>query len=260
MSRPALTASDVTLAYPDSPPLLSGVRVALERGRLYALLGRNGSGKTTLLRCLLGAMRPMEGSVTLDGRPLREWSPRERARRLAYVPQQTVSAFAFSALDIVLMGRWPHQRGMGFADAHDIEVARSAMVMTHCEHLADRPFGELSGGEAQCVAIARALAQQPTVLLLDEPTSHLDLHHNGLIHHMMRRVAHDWNIAVLWVTHEVNLAARFADEWLVLAGGRVRAQGAPGDLVRADLLGEVFETPIRLIPCEGEPPLVLPEG
>ncbi len=164
-----LEARQVSFAYGDGPVVLRGVTVRAATGRLTCLLGPNGSGKTTLLRCLLGRLRPGEGEVRLDGREVGEYSHRQLARLMAYVPQFPSSAFAFTAREIVLTGRYAYTGALGLAGRHDREVARQAMLMTETLPLADRTLEELSGGEAQRVMIARALAQQPKVLLLDEP-------------------------------------------------------------------------------------------
>jgi len=256
--RSVLEVSDVRFAYRDEQPVLRGVSLQAAAGRLVCLLGPNGSGKTTLLRCLLGGLRPSGGSIVLDGEPLESYSRRAVARLLAYVPQFPSETLGFPVRELVLMGRFAHGGALGLASRQDLEVARLAMEMTQTLPLAGRTLSELSGGEAQCVMIARALAQQPSVMLLDEPTSHLDIRNQLQIYRMMRRLAHDWHMAVVCVSHDVNLAARFADELVLMRSGQVRAAGPPGQVVRADVLKAAYDVEVELVDRgEGRPPLVV---
>jgi len=252
-----LEARDLTFAYRPGRDVLQQVSVSAKAGKLICVLGPNGSGKTTLLRCLLGVRRPDGGEVRLDGRALKKHSRRELARLLAYVPQIPGAAFAFTVRQIVLMGRFAHTGVLGMTGRHDQAVAEAAMKMTGTARLADRTLDELSGGEAQCVMIARALAQQPQVLLLDEPTSHLDVKNQLIIYRMMVRLAHDWPMAVVCVSHDVNLAARFADELVLMRRGRVVADGTPAEVVRAEVLREAYDVRIELIDTGSPVPMVV---
>ena len=248
-----LAAHGVRFAYRDGELVLRGVDLTAAAGRLTCLLGPNGSGKTTLLRCLLGQLRPTTGRIVLDGRPVRGYSARELARLLAYVPQLATSAFAFTVRQIVLMGRFAHTGALGIAGRKDRDVALEAMKMTQTLPFAERTLEELSGGEVQRVMIARALAQQPSVVLLDEPTSHLDVRNQLLIYRMMQRLAHDWKVAVVCVSHDVNLAGRFADELMFLRDGQVVAVGPPGEVIREGILSRTYDVAVDLIPAPGGP-------
>ena len=247
-----LQATDIAFAYRPDEPVLRGVSLSAAPGRFTCLLGSNGSGKTTLLRCLMGQIEPASGVIRLGERLLRDYRPRELARMLAYVPQLPASSLAFSAAEIVLMGRYAHTGPLGLAGPGDVAVAREAMKMTDTLDFADRMLDELSGGEAQRVMIARALAQQPSVILLDEPTSHLDIRHQLNIYQMMRRLAHDWPMAVVCVSHDVNLAARIADDLVLMRRGLVVAAGSPADVIRQDLLTQTYDVPVDLIPTPGD--------
>jgi iron complex transport system ATP-binding protein len=227
--------------------VLHEVNLEARPGRLACLLGPNGSGKTTLLRCMLGSLRPTAGQVLLGGRPIDRHTARQAARMLAYVPQFPRMAFAFAVREVVLLGRYAHTGVMGLARPADRAVAEQALAMTEMAHLADRTFDELSGGEAQRVMIARALAQQPRVLLLDEPTSHLDVRNQLAIYRMMVRVAHDWPMAVVCVSHDVNLAGRFGDELVMLRQGRIVASGPPAEVVRPDVLRRTYDVEVELV-------------
>ncbi|MCD6304450.1 MAG: ABC transporter ATP-binding protein [Planctomycetes bacterium] len=252
-----LQAENVLFEYRPGLAVVDGVSMVARSGRLTCLLGPNGSGKTTLLKCLLGLLRPRGGRVLLDGLDVRDRSARQLARLMAYVPQFPVSAFAFSVIELVLMGRYARGGVMGLAGPADLAVARAAMKMTGTLDFADRTLGELSGGEGQRVMIARALAQQPAVILLDEPTSHLDIRNQLMIYRMLRRVARDWPMAVVCVSHDVNLAGRFADELVVMRAGRILAAGSPAEVIRSDVLRRAYDVEVDLLDVPGsDVPLV----
>jgi len=241
--------------------ILDSITFELHAGELVALLGPNGAGKTTLLRCLAGLRTPTAGEVHLGGRPLVRMSRGEVARSLAYVPQVTIPAPGFRARDLVLLGRHSRMGWLGVPGAQDLAIVAAAMDMTGTAALGDRPLGELSAGELQRVAIARALAQQPAILLLDEPTSHLDLRQQLRIGEMLRRVAHEWPLAVMAVMHDLNLAARFADRLLVLHRGRLVADGPAPAALSAELVREVYGVDaVVQRPADGEPMLVIVRG
>ncbi len=255
---PILQASGVRFAYRAGTEVLCGVDLTAVPGKLLCLLGPNGSGKTTLLKLLLGVLSPGAGRIELEGKPLAKHGAKERARKLAYVPQTPVSAFAFPVGELVLLGRYAHTGALGLPGPDDLNVARLAMEMTGTTDLADRTLEELSGGQAQCAMIARALAQQPRVCLLDEPTSHLDIRNQLHIYRMMQRLAHEWGMAVVCVSHDVNLAARFADELMLMRAGCVVAAGPAENVIRAELLQEAYDVEIELIfpPAGDEMPIV----
>ena len=254
-----LEARQVSFSYRPGQAVLKGVSFKATPGKLLCLLGKNGSGKSTLLRCLLGDLSLDSGLVLLDGRDVKSYRPRPLARLMAYVPQFPRSAFAFTAQEIILLGRYAHMGVMGLAGPHDLQVTRLAMQMTDTLDFADRTLEELSGGEAQRVMIARALAQQPQVLLLDEPTSHLDIRNQLMIHRMMQRLAHDWQMALVCVSHDVTMAGRFADELLLMRSGQVLAMGPPGDVIRQDVLEATYDIQVSLIDAGGGVRLVVPK-
>ncbi len=251
-TAPILVARELTFSYEPARRVLDGVDMAAHSGKLLCLLGPNGSGKTTVLRCLLGQLTPDNGTIRLADRALTDYRAKELARMLAYVPQSPASAFAFTARQLVMMGRLPHTGALGVTGAEDRKVADLAMEMTDSTAFADRTLAELSGGEAQRVMIARALAQQPRALLLDEPTSHLDIRHQMTIYRMMNRLAHDWGIAVVCVSHDVNLAGRFADELLLMKDGQVLACGTPADVIRQEVLSAAYDVQVDLIDAPGQ--------
>jgi len=235
-ARLALEAIEVTLG---GRAVLRGVDLAVEPGEVVGLLGRNGAGKTSLLRVAAGTLAPDAGRVSLGGAPLASLDRRERARRAAYVPQETQVPFAFTAAEVVLMGRTPHLGFLGFESAHDLAVAQHALERMGVAALADRNVQELSGGERQLVVMARALAQESELLLLDEPTAFLDLRHRLEVLSVVReRVAA--GASALCVSHDLAVAARFCDRVALLADGCVLALGPPREVLRPDTLRAAY--------------------
>jgi iron complex transport system ATP-binding protein len=220
-----LEVAGVSFAYDRTRTVLDNVSVSLRRGAILGLLGPNGSGKTTLLRLLSGTIVPASGRITIDGTPLQALPRRALARRIAVVPQETHSAFDFSALEIVLMGRYPHLRAFELEGAADVAIARDAMRATGTDTFASRPFATLSGGEKQRVVIASALAQASDVLLLDEPTASLDLGYQFEVASLLRRLNRERETTMIVSTHDLNLAAALCSELVLLHRGRVLTQG-----------------------------------
>jgi iron complex transport system ATP-binding protein len=227
-----LDAAEVTFAYDRRGwTILDAVSVTVARGVIVGLLGPNGSGKTTLLRMLSGTLTPDRGRVSVDGTPIATLSRRELARTIAVVPQETHSAFDFSALDIVLMGRYPHLGRLELEGPGDLVIAREAMRETGTSSLEKRLFASLSGGEKQRVVIASALAQTSSVLLLDEPTASLDIGYQFEIAALLKRLNHDRGTTMVVSTHDLNLAAALCSELVLLKSGRVLAHGATTDVL-----------------------------
>jgi iron complex transport system ATP-binding protein len=221
---------------------LRDVFFRLDRGDMVAVVGPNGSGKSTLLRVLAGVLRPTAGTVRLDGRDLDRYERREVARRIAVVPQETALEFPFSVTEVVLMGRAPHLGRFGFPGPRDLAIAHEAMRRTGVDALARRSLTELSGGERQRVVIARALAQEPDVLLLDEPTAHLDIRHQVEINDLLAELNHDRGLAIVAVLHDLNLAAMYYRAVAVLADGRIHSLGAPADVLTHATVHAVYGT------------------
>jgi iron complex transport system ATP-binding protein len=221
--------------------LVDDVSLTVGSGELVAVVGPNGAGKSTLLRLLAGDLAPSAGAVLVDGRPLATYAPTALALRRAVMPQNTVLAFAFAALEVVLMGRHPHLRGSG-ESAHDLAVAREMMARTDTLDLAERRYPTLSGGEQARVTLARVLAQEAPLLLLDEPTAHLDPRHQHTTLALARAAA-DVGGGVLAVLHDLNLATAYADRVALLSEGRLVALGSPQEVLTAERLGDVFGIP-----------------
>jgi iron complex transport system ATP-binding protein len=225
---------------------IDGVDLAIARGERLALIGPNGSGKTTLVKVLAGILSPARGRVLLDGRDVAALSERERARRVAVVAQTFVTPFAFTAREIVALGRTPHAKPFGRLGGGDRDVVEGALRDVEATALADRPFADLSGGEHQRVILAMALAQQPEVLVLDEPTTHLDLAHELRIFELVRELSSARGLTVVAVLHDVALAASHFDRVVTLQQGRVVADGPSREIVTTSLLARVFDVAARV--------------
>ena len=220
--------------------VLRAVSLAAPHGRVLGLIGPNGSGKTTLLRILYGALRSPSGSVTVDGDPLHALPPREAARRLAVVVQEAGGESTMTVAETVLLGRGPHLSAFQRTGSEDHAAAARALARVGATHLAARPFSGLSGGERQRVLIARALAQQATHLLLDEPTNHLDIRYQHEVLGLVAALAHDLHRTVVVVLHDLNLAARYCDDLVLLGGGGIAAAGASDDVLVPEVLEPVY--------------------
>ena len=251
VSALALRAVSVSLR---GRPVLARAELALAAGELVLLAGRNGAGKTTLLRTAAGLVTPDAGRVELAGRPLASFSRREIARRVACVSQDHAVPFPFTAGQLVLLGRTPHLGLLAFESRADVAAAEAALERLGLAALADRSVLELSGGERQLVHLARALAQEAPLLLLDEPTAHLDLAHRALVLGCLRGLA-DAGAAVLVVSHDL-AAAGFANRVAFLANGAIVADGAPAEVVRPELLRGAFGVEAEVMATPGGPVVV----
>jgi iron complex transport system ATP-binding protein len=245
-TAPFLATADLEFAYPGGAPVLRELSLEARRGRLLAILGPNGSGKSTLLRVLVGLLRPTGGQVRLDGAALHDLPPAQLARQVGYVPQETLAVGGFTVLETVLMGRSPHTGALGFESPDDWSAAREAMSLTEVQEFADRSLDELSGGERQRVVIARALAQQPELILLDEPTAFLDIRHQHAIYGLLVRLVREQAKTVVCVSHDLNLAATYADDLVLLDHGHVAAAGRPEEVLRSEVLSPVYEMPVEV--------------
>lgn len=238
--------------------VLRGVDLRVERGEMVALLGPNGCGKTTLLRVVSGVHAPSSGAVTIDEMDVRDMAAAAIARRVGVVAQSASLPDGFTALEVVLMGRTPHLRLLQSESMRDVDIARACMQRTECWELRHRYVQELSGGERQRVVIARALAQEPSLLLLDEPTSHLDIQHQVETFRLMLSLCRERQLAVVAVVHDLTLAAAFADRVALMEHGRIAAVGAPADVLRADAIRRVYGIGVRVMshPETGRPIIV----
>jgi len=241
---PLIEARDVSYIVGEKK-LVDGVSISARAGEVLALVGPNGAGKSTLLRLLARELEATEGEVLLDGREISCYSPRELAKKRAVLPQQTILQFAFSARDVVMMGRNPHIEN-GWPGPEDREIAARAMARTQTWEFRDRSYPRLSGGEQSRVTFARVLAQQTPVLFLDEPTASLDVKHQELAMQTARALAAE-GACVVVIVHDLNLAAAYADRIALLHRARLVMAGTPHEVLREDVLSDVFECHLRVI-------------
>lgn len=230
-------------------------------GEIVGLIGQNGSGKTTLLKLMAGLLRPQSGMVALHGEDLATRSPAEIARQVAVVSQESQIIFPFTVAELVLMGRFAHQTGWGWDSPDDLRIARLAMQAMDVSHVSDRTFQELSGGERQRAMIARALAQQSKILLLDEPTAFLDISHQMEIYAVLKGLNRDEGVTVVLVSHDLNLASQFCDRLVLLHEGRAFRTGPPGHVLTTEHIRMVYgcEVLIDRHPVAGTPRVTLPK-
>jgi iron complex transport system ATP-binding protein len=238
-----LSGHELTIGYADHT-VGSGLDVALETGEVLALLGPNGGGKTTLLKTLLGLLKPKAGEVRLGGKPLGGFSIRERARTVAYVPQVHIGTFAFTVETVVLMGRTAHGNLFSRPSAHDREIAQAVLERFGISRLSGRPYTMISGGERQLVLLARALAQEPQFVVLDEPTASLDFGNQGKVMSEIRALAKSGH-GVLFTTHDPNHALRAADRAYLLRDGTRLAEGPVASVLNQAQLEELYRAPAR---------------
>jgi iron complex transport system ATP-binding protein len=250
-AEPRLSVEQVSYAYSANPaqaPLftLEATSFQAKPGEIVAILGPNASGKSTLLKLIAGALAPMSGRILLNGFVTHSLTPRTRAQRIAVVQQESTLLFPARAWEFVLQGRHAHGRSLRFESEDDVLIAKNALAQVGAAELSDRWMDQISGGEKQRVILARALAQQPLLLLLDEPTLHLDIAAQVGLLDSLRRLAAANRYTVVVVTHELNLAAEYADQVVLMQRGRCLRVGPPSSIYQRELLEQVFQTPLSV--------------
>ncbi|ADJ14184.1 ABC transporter ATP-binding protein [Halalkalicoccus jeotgali] len=239
-SASELSCEDLVVSYPGGEPVLDGESIVAQRGAVTALVGPNGSGKSTLLKGLANQLSPDAGSVVLDGQDVQSLGTKELARKLGLLSQENVSPESITVEELVYHGRYPHRGFFESVDDEDECAVQDAISLAGVGHLRDREVSSLSGGQRQLVWIAMVLAQDTDVLLLDEPTTFLDLHHQLEVMEIVRTLREDREITVVLVLHDIEQAARYADYVVALKDGEIQARGAPGTVITEELLAEVF--------------------
>ncbi len=254
-----LRIEDLSVSY-GSRRVLHNVSLEVNSGEVVALIGPNGAGKSTLVRAVSGVIPVEDGSVRTNGSDLISLAPMMRARHLAVVPQAVSMPPAFTVWETVLLGRTPYLNFLGQVSAKDEEIARRALSRVDALDLSERRVGELSGGEQQRVLLARALAQSTPILLMDEPTAHLDLQHQVALMEMAQELAHTDGLAVLAALHDLNLAARYADRLALLVSGEIKASGTARQVLGPETIAAAYGLPVEVIPhpFAENVPLVLP--
>ncbi len=226
--------------------IVEDISFSLARGQIIVLLGANGAGKTTVLKSLNGSLPVAKGEITLDGDDVKSYSRREIARKIAVVAQENETKFPVSVLEFVLSGRFAHGAAFGWETENDRRIALDCLRLCDLREYETRLMNELSGGERQRVVLARALATEAQILLLDEPTANLDLAHQSLMFRLVRERCETCNTAAIVITHDLNLAAEFADRIILLGGGKIIAKGAPKEVLTEENLAKVFNVRVLL--------------
>jgi iron complex transport system ATP-binding protein len=235
-----LTINDIDFSY-GSIKILKDINFSVESGEFLGILGPNGSGKTTLLKTISRVLKPEKGTILIDDSDIYQMKTMDLAKKLAVVPQDTPITFDFSSLEVVLMGRNPHMPRFKMEGEEDLKIAKNSMELTRTWEFAERPITELSGGERQRVIIARALTQEPKVLLLDEPTTHLDISNQLEIMDLIKDLCNNKKLLIIAVFHDFNLAARYCDSIIMLKEGKIVALGKLNDTLTSETVSEVFE-------------------
>lgn len=253
-----LEVQNITISY-GIREVIADVSFALQNGEIVAIVGANGAGKTTLLRALNGSLPVSKGEITLEGKSLETFSRREIARKIAVVAQETETKFPVTVLEFVLAGRFAYGRAFGWETLKDLQIAEDALQLCDLENYESRLMNELSGGERQRVVLARALATQAPILLLDEPTANLDLAHQALMFRLVRERCKSCKASSVIITHDLNLASAFANKILLLKSGRTIAIGKPETVLTGENLQEVFDIGVLLDrhPQSGKPRITM---
>lgn len=237
--NPAIDIQELTCRY-EKRTVIDKISFSVQPGEFFIIIGPNGSGKSTLVNTIAGLIKPAGGEIRIKGIPLQKYSQRELARAIAVVRQQVSVDFPFSVAEIVMMGRAPHQGILGLEKQQDSEAVREALVFTNLENLSDRRIHQLSGGERQRVFIARAICQDPEIMLLDEPTAALDLAHQTHTMDLMERLRIEKGTTIIMISHDINLASLYADSLLLLKEGRIAERGVPEKVLSYDILEKAY--------------------
>ncbi|SEM90683.1 heme ABC transporter ATP-binding protein [Lihuaxuella thermophila] len=234
-----LIAEGITKLY-GGKKILDGIHLRLERGEFLGLLGPNGSGKSTLVKCLTGEERPDAGTIWLEGKELFSYSRKERAQKIAVLPQEGMEPVPFTVEEVVMMGRYPYQGKWSWLEAADREMVNRVLQETGIDHLSGRFVHHLSGGERQRVALAKTMAQEPELLVLDEPTTYLDIRYQCHLLELIRSWQERKQLTVLIILHDINLAAQYCDRLLLLKEGKLVQSGKPEEVIQPTVIEEVY--------------------
>jgi len=244
--KECLRLQDVSFTY-GRGPVLEGVSFSALTGEILGILGPNGAGKTTLLKCLLRSETPDQGTIEIMGRDIGDYSQRELAGRISYVPQEMTMPFPYTVSEVAMMGRYPHLAGYSLETEKDGRIVMDTLEKTDTLELRDRLFNELSGGEKKRVVLARAMIQDAPIMLLDEPTANLDIRHITLLLESMLELRREKGRTLVFVTHDLNIASTIADRLILLKQGRIAAMGAPGEILDIERIRQVYETGVKMI-------------
>lgn len=252
-----LSVENISFSYGEFS--IDGVKFLVEEGEILTLLGANGSGKTTILKCIYGLLKPHVGCVFIDGRDFHSLSLKERSKLIGYVPQMHTPPFSYTCLEVVVMGMAPRLKALERPGKEHYEKALEKLRILGMEDFKDRPYTELSGGQLQLILIARALVQEPKVLLLDEPTAHLDFKNQVMILEIVRKLSKNQGISAILTLHDPNLASLYSDKIAVVKDGKIVEYGESKNVLRKDLLEDIYSMPIRIIDLDGRK-IIVPDS
>ena len=238
-----------------SVPVLNDITLKIEGPRFVSILGPNGVGKSTLMHCINKLLNPTEGTVFIDGEDVKNITIKEMAKQVGYVPYSTSDVFPLTVVDTVLMGRHPHSKWGTFDE--DLDIVYETLKLLGISHLAMRPFNELSAGQHQKVVLARGLAQEPKILLLDEPTSNLDVRHQMDVAHMLKNLSVEKGILVVMISHDINIAAKYSDEIILMNEGQIYSVGTPNEVITETNLLEVYGVKSEIVNDGNRPHVIL---
>ncbi len=238
-----------------SVPVLNDISLDIDGPAFVSILGPNGVGKSTLIHCINKILQPTSGSVFIDGKDVKETSIKELAKQIGYVPYSANDSFPLTVVDTVMMGRHPHSKWKSLDN--DLDVVYDTLKMLGISHLAMRQFNELSAGQHQKVMLARGLVQEPKILLLDEPTSNLDIRHQLDVTKMLKRLSAERGILIIMISHDINIAAKYADNVILMFQGKIFDVGTPSEVITEDNLRTVYGVESRVIDDEGRPHVIL---
>lgn len=251
-----LKINDVCFSY-SSVPVLKDVTIALDGPKFVSILGPNGVGKSTLIHCINKILSPTAGSVFIDDIDVKDINIKEMAKQVGYVPYSSSDTFPLTVVDTVLMGRHPYAKWKSLSN--DLDIVYETLKIMGISELAMRPFNELSAGQHQKVMLARGLVQEPKILLLDEPTSNLDVKHQLGVTRLLKDLAIEKNILIIMISHDINIAAKYADEVIMMANGTIYAVGTPNEVITEENLEEVYGVSSKIITDDGRPHVILKE-
>lgn len=249
--------NDVDFSY-SSTPVLNDISLEIDGPGFISILGPNGVGKSTLIHCMNKILEPSSGSVFIDGKDVKEATVKELAKEMSYVPYSANDSFPLSVVDTVMMGRHPHSKWNTLD--HDLDVVYDTLKLLGISHLALRQFNELSAGQHQKVMLARGLVQEPKILLLDEPTSNLDVRHQLEVSKMLKRLSVERGILIIMISHDINIAAKFADKVILMFQGRIYAVGDPDEVITEENLRTVYGVTSRIVDDNGRPHVILEDS
>lgn len=238
-----------------STPVLNNITLDIDGPQFVSIIGPNGVGKSTLIHCLNKILSPTKGVVSIDGKNVNEYTLKELAKKVGYVPYTSIDVFPLTVVDTVLMGRHPHSKWKSIDS--DLEIVYETLKLMNIEHLAMRSSDELSAGQRQKVVLARGLVQQPRILLLDEPTSNLDIKHQMEVTRILKGLCKDKGIIVVMISHDLNIAAKYADKIIMMHEGGIFSVGVPSDVITEENIKVVYEVESKIITDEGRPHIIL---